>query len=229
MIAGIDGVLGGWVAVVCEQFPEAPKGLFVRKLADLPLQLKIAAVDVPIGLPNTGQREADRLARKFLGEARRRSVFPSPILTVLEVSSWEEACRVSERIDGRRISKQTFAILPKIREADELVRSSPWARRVVREVHPELSFAKWFGTPLVHRKKSAAGREERQKLIGIEFGKEAFETVRASVNGYGVGSDDIADAFAALWTAARILSGCAEPFPRDRTVDDNGTPMQMWA
>ena len=53
--------------------------------------------------------------------------------------------------------------------------------------------------------------------------------MRASVNGYGVGSDDIADAFAALWTAARILSGCARPFPRDRTVDDNGTPMQMWA
>ena len=58
-----------------------------------------------------------------------------------------------ERIDRRRISKQTFAILPKVREADELVRSSPWARRVLHEVHPELSFAKWFGTPLVHREK----------------------------------------------------------------------------
>jgi predicted RNase H-like nuclease len=41
---------------------------------------------VPIRLPNTDQREADRLARKFLGEPHRQSVFPSPIRPFLKLT-----------------------------------------------------------------------------------------------------------------------------------------------
>ena len=37
--------------------------------------------------------------------------------------------------------------------------------------------------------------------------------MRASVNGYGVGSDDIADAFAALWTAAQFSGVALNHFP----------------
>ena len=228
MIAGVDGTSQGWVAVICDDDLENPKGLFVDHLVELPRGLRVAAVDVPIGLPEKGARNADRLARKALGE-RRSSVFPTPIRPVLGASSWKEACARTERADGRRVSKQTFAILPKIAEADVLVRSDSWARRNLYEVHPELSFAKWSGAPMMHGKKTPAGRAERLALIGASFGAGAFEEARHSLRGHHVATDDLADAFAAVWTAARICAGRAEKFPPERDVDEEGVAMQIWA
>lgn len=228
MIAGVDGTPDGWVVVVCDDDLKNPKAFPVTRLFDLPRDLRVAAIDVPIGLPERGARDADRLARKTLGEPRRRSVFPSPVRSVLGASSWEEGCARAERADGRSLSKQTFAILPKIAEADAFVRSDPWARRVIHEVHPELSFAKWSGAPMVHRKKSPAGREERLALISATFGQDVFERARGSLRGQHVGSDDLADAFAAAWTAARIRTGKAERLPAERTVDVEGVAMHIW-
>ena len=229
MIAGVDGAPEGWAVVVCDDHLENPKGYFVTQLVDLPRDLTVAAIDVPLGLPERGNREAARLARKALGEPRRRSVFPSPMRAVLGAGSWAEACAIAERVDGRRISKQTFAILPKIVEADELVRCESWARRIVHEVHPELCFAKWFGAPMVYGKKSPAGRNERQTLIAATFGPGAFESAREALRGHHVGSDDVADAFAAAWTASRIAAGKAERFPNERVVDAKGVSMHIWA
>lgn len=45
-------------------------------------------IDIPIGLPSTGPREADLLARQFLG-ARRHSVFLAPARRALE--AWTHA------------------------------------------------------------------------------------------------------------------------------------------
>lgn len=229
VIAGTDGTPRGWVVVLCDDDLANTKASFMNRLTDLPRGLHVATVDVPIGLPEKGDRDADRLARKALREPRRRSVFPSPVRSVLGARSWKEACARNERTDGRRVSKQTFAILPKIAEADTLIRSDSWARQIVYEVHPELSFAKWSGAPMIHRKKSPAGREERLALISGTFGQGVFESAYGLLRGYHVGSDDLADAFAAAWTAARIRVGKAERFPRERTVDSEGVPMHIWA
>jgi predicted RNase H-like nuclease len=172
----------------------------------------VAAVDIPIDVQDRDERASDRLARKALGWPRRCSVFSSPIRSILGARTWEEACEISSRVDGRRISKQAFAILPKVAEADALVRTDPWARQAFHEVHPELSFARWAGEPMAHGKKSAAGRQERQKLIAATYGSGAFESMWTSLRGQGVKVDDLADAFAALWSATRILNGEAERF-----------------
>lgn len=229
MIAGVDGTSQGWVAVLCGDHLDDPRSLFIERLIDLPRDLRIVAVDVPIGLPDQGGRDADRLARAALGEPRRRSVFPCPVRPALAANSWEEACTLTERTDGRRVSKQTFAILRKVAETDAFVRSDPWAQHVVHEVHPELSFARWSGAPMVYNKKRAAGREERCRLITATFGASAFQALRASLRGTRVGSDDLADAFAAAWSASRILAGIAERLPEDRIVDAEGVPMTIWA
>ena len=229
MIAGIDGTPEGWIVVVCDDALESPNAFLVARLVDLPRRLQVVAVDVPIGLPEKGARDADCLARKALGEPRRRSVFPSPVRSVLGARSWEEACVRSQRADGRRLSKQTFAILPKIAEADALVRSDSWARRVIHEVHPELSFAKWSGKPMIHPKKRSAGRKERLALISETFGQGVFESARAALRGHHVGFDDLADAFAAVWTARRIRAGNAEMLPPEGALDAEGVPMHIWA
>ncbi len=229
MIAGIDGTVNGWVVIVCETDLDNAEALHVSRLSDLPRKLKIAGVDVPIGLSEEGPREADRLARKALGEPRRRSVFPSPVRSALGARSWKDACARSERADGRRMSMQTFAILHKIAEADEFVRTDPWARRVLREVHPELSFARWAGGPMRFGKKSVAGREERLALIAAAFGRGVFDEARRALRGRRVAFDDVADAFAVAWTTARIHAGVAERFPPGGAVDAEGLPMHIWA
>ena len=226
-IAGVDGTPAGWVVVAGEDARGDVRAFCVKQLADLPRDLRVVAVDVPIGLAERGPRLADHLARRALGP-RGSSVFPTPVRAVLGARSWEDACARHERVDGRRVSKQTFGVLGKIAEADAFLGSSRWARRTLYEVHPELSFARWAGAPMRHPKKSAEGRAERLALIASTFGARVFDDARRAVRGQQVGSDDLADAFATLWTAARIRAGTAERRPPDRAVDRAGLPMVIW-
>jgi predicted RNase H-like nuclease len=80
-----------------------------------------------------------------------------------------------------------------------------------------------------HRKKSLAGREERQELIARTFGSSAFARAKESIRGQYVAADDLADAFAAAWTAFRILDDTAERLPEAKQVDRKGVPMHIWA
>src|SRR5262245_59939095 len=223
MIAGVDGTRSGWVAVLCEDDLSSAHAVCLDRLTDLPRRLRVVAVDIPIGLSEKGRRQADQLARRALGP-RRSSVFPTPVRAVLGARSWKEACIRNERADGRRVSKQTFAILPKISEADAFVRSVPWARRTLYEVHPELSFATMAGGPMSHAKKSAAGGVERLAVSSAMFGPGAFDNARGHVRGHGVAWDDLADAFALAWTAARIRKAVAKPHPEALVVDGEGVP-----
>jgi len=43
-----------------------------------------------------------------------------------------------------------------------------------------------------------------------------------------VAPDDIADAFAALWSAERLLAGTAQRLPEAPVHDSYGLPMHIW-
>jgi predicted RNase H-like nuclease len=225
-IAGIDGCRSQWLAIV--HVPGS--GTFKAQIlttSELPAQpWTLAAIDIPIGLPDSGAREADYAARKFIGP-RGSSVFPCPIRPALDAASWQEACDITHRYNGHRISKQTFAILPKIRAVDECVRSTDLRQRLF-EIHPEVSFASWQGAPMLHAKRDARGEEQRRTLIAGYFGREAFASVVAQIGERRVASDDIADAFAALWSAGRLLAGTAQRLPDHPTADCYGLPMHIW-
>jgi predicted RNase H-like nuclease len=225
-IAGIDGCGSQWLAIAHE--PGSTN--FVAKLYETQeLQVQpwaLAAIDIPIGLPDKGPREADIAARKFIGP-RRNSVFPCPIRPALTANSWREGCEITFAHDGRRISQQTFAILPKIREVDECIRSANLQQRFF-EIHPEVSFAAWNGGWLQHAKKNASGEEQRRMLIAKHFGTNAFADVESQVRQRGVATDDIGDAFAALWSANRLFSGSAQRLPNHQTKDTYGLPMNIW-
>jgi len=146
-IAGIDGCGSRWLAIAHE--PGDPNSLVAQVLdtEDLAAQpWALAAIDIPIGLPERGSRDADLLARKFI-QPRGSSVFPSPIRSALSAQSWSEACDITYAQVGRRISQQTFAILPKILSVDKCIRSTSLRDRLF-EVHPEVSFAAWQGCPV---------------------------------------------------------------------------------
>jgi predicted RNase H-like nuclease len=68
MIAiGLDGCRGGWVLVTLSA-KAAPTVTAIRSIEELSqLDFDSAAIDMPIGLPKSGNRTCDMSARKYLG------------------------------------------------------------------------------------------------------------------------------------------------------------------
>lgn len=228
LLAGADGCKAGWVcitkrdgridSVIC---PTA------KSLASQRPSPDVLAVDIPIGLTDVGARICDWLARRMLG-ARGCCVFTAPIRPLLAATSYQEASAIRFEVEGKRLSKQAWEIVAKIREIDDLLRRAPELQGRILEVHPEICFMHWNGSvAIAHRKRSLAGRELRTKLVAEHFGSSAFETVRRRYPRSQVADDDINDAFAALWSAEHIAAGIARRIPEDPPRDRYGLRMQM--
>jgi len=126
---------------------------------------------------------------------------------------------------GKRLSKQTYELIAKIREIDECLERSRHMRDVVWEVHPELSFRYWNRSKAMqHPKKSGFGFLERYKLVVQSYGDTAAR-IRAAIPRKKATDDDILDALAALWTAERIHAGTAIQLPSTAEYDERGLPM----
>jgi predicted RNase H-like nuclease len=189
----------------------------------------ILTIDIPIGLAEGGPRQCDLDARQLLGP-RASSVFPTPVRAALAGATYSEACALSRSDCGKALSKQTFAIIDRIRAVDAALRGSPTLRARVREVHPEVCFYFWNGgRPLAHGKKSVEGALERRALVEGTFGVGAHSRVRALYRPSRVADDDILDAFAALWTAQRVVRGEATTLPPQPPKDRHGLSMEMVA
>ena len=138
-------------------------GTFAELLDENP-DLAIITIDIPIGLTLAGPRPTDSAARALLGP-RASSVFPAPVRAALDAVSYQDASDRSFAVHGKRLSKQTFAILPKIREVDIALRCRPRDAERVREVHPEVSFSVLNNDePMVHPKRTGLGFTERLTL-----------------------------------------------------------------
>ncbi len=232
IVCGADGCRGGWIRVI----KDLDTGAISWRLCAMAHELASAepvpdliGVDIPMGLPERGPRLCDLEARRLLGRGRGSSIFPAPIRPILTAASYEEACRIRVGIEGKRLSRQSWGIIPKIREMDELLRRDPILRERVREVHPEVSFFFMAGQrALRYGKKTPMGREERCRLLEPHFGPWPATALREPI-GPGIGADDILDAFAALWTAERMARGTAEMLPPTPPRDRFGLPMEIIA
>jgi predicted RNase H-like nuclease len=228
-IAGVDGCKDGWVVVSCcnGEFAAWISSTFGAVLSRLPASA-IVAVDIPIGLTESGGRACDVQARRLLGPGRGSSVFPAPVRGVLGARPYATASERHRAIDNRGLSRQAFAIMPKIEEVDALLRRSPSLVDRVFEVHPEVSFARWNnGHPMLYPKSSDAGRQEREALVDQVWPGHR-ETLWNSLAG-NVTRDDLNDAFAALWSARRIADSCAVSLPEAWSRDERGLPMRITA
>lgn len=233
-VAGADGCRGGWVVATRSGNTGAPWLRVVERLAtalegeDAP---EVLCVDVPIGLFEAavpGGRDCDRSARALLGSLRGRSVFSPPARAALGASTYDEASRANRRSSPHAIgmSRQSFGILPKIREADALV--TPALQERVVECHPELSFYEMNGrAPVVPSKKRSAGRAERRRLLERSWGTELASHVETFRRGPRVPWDDVLDAMAACWTAERVLRSEAVRIPETPPVDARGLRMEI--
>lgn len=209
-VAGVDGCPDGWVVAVLD-----PGGLrwHVKDSAHRVLEVTAGcgavAVDIPMGLPDTGRRACDLQAKVRLGAARS-SVFPAPLRPMLTAGTYGEACAIGRRAEGLAISRQTFGLLPKILQWDRVL--TPGLQDRVVEAHPEVSFRAMGVEP--SGKKTGRGAALRLAALA-RCGLPALTDRLAVLDGLpaGPGLDDALDALACAWTAARWLRGEAEVLP----------------
>jgi predicted RNase H-like nuclease len=207
--------------VIAQVFPDAQ-----TLIAQEPTP-EVFCIDIPIGLTEAGPRPCDVEARRIL-KGRASSVFDAPIRSVLMAATQSEASTIRRRIEGKGVSCQSFAIYPKIREVDEVLRSHPNIQPRVREVHPEVCFwARNQGRAMAHSKKTAEGQAERLALIESHFGAGLVARIRASIPRSSAAMDDILDALVALWTAQRIFAGTAGTLPARPEQDSCQLRMEM--
>ena len=236
LAVGVDGCPDGWVAAIAR----ADRGVEIkvfRTINDLVRELRgrgarVIAVDMPIGLPDTPQlRRCDREAREVLGKAKS-SVFPVPDRELISLSTWEEVQEVvaaKKKLDpeAKGISKQSYAISPKIAELDAFVRANPDCHSYVVEVHPEVSFRAMSDREgELPKKKSDEGKRARKALLAEHlFGRGGLRHPGDDMAPSGANRDDVLDAFAALWTAQRFLA--QDSFVLGGDLDAHGVPMRM--
>lgn len=228
LVAGADGCPGGWVCVTARAEESGRLTLAeVAVVADFAALLRktraceALAVDIPIGLSEDGRREADFEARRRIGP-RRSSVFPPPPRFVLDAPDYEAANSASKSRYRRGLQKQTFNILPKIREADAAM--TPAMQDCVVESHPEVCFWALAGERhLMHAKRTREGRAERLRLLETVYG----EAVRDVTPPRGAARDDLYDACVLAWTASHVAAGTAVHLPGRPQRDERGLRMEI--
>lgn len=223
---GIDGCSGGWVMLRCDEKGQFEKPVIVDTLDEIPHTDSIL-IDIPIGLPDRGRRKCDLAARELLGTPRCSSVFTGARRPLLDMANRESAHAWGKEQDDLGVSKQLWAILPKIREVDTWINQNrQWT---LREGHPELSFCAAAGRPMEHNKKSEVGLDERlNALRGFIDRDMVCEWLNQSRGNSRLAKDDILDALALCWSAKRLLLGCHGILPRGTIPKDRrGLSMEM--
>jgi predicted RNase H-like nuclease len=223
-VIGVDACPTGWAGVVLRNghFAAAHTAAGLDALLDRAPGAAAVGIDIPLGLLESGWRQADRLAATRLGPHRAR-VFPVPPRQVVEEDDYAAANQRCRMLTGSGLSRQTWALVRKLREANRR-RDSGDER--LHEVHPELSFAAMAeGRPVAWSKKSWNGQLARRRLLhahGIALPEDIGEAGR-------VPPDDLLDAAAAAWSAHRVALGAAQPLPDppERTAD--GLPVAIWS
>ncbi|MCY3953589.1 MAG: DUF429 domain-containing protein [bacterium] len=259
LVAGVDGVRGGWVMAVTAvadgstvEFSAWPVlgELWAEARAR---DLLVVGFDMPVGLPGAERRTADIAARELL-EARRSSLFWTPPLCTLDAhcavedeaaagdagagaadasyaAGYAQANRRAREQTGWGLSRQTFALMPKIRELRDALAPEDFAPAALpraAEVHPESSFVRLAEAPMASSKHKLAGLQERSAALAGVFCNIAEAALLAPLPGpCEPGLDDLLDAAAAAWTARRIVAGEAECLGAGEH-DETGYPMHIW-
>lgn len=222
---GVDACKAGWIGIALSQgtlsaYTAAEIGALVED-AGSSGPLSMIAIDIPIGLPDMSRRQADLLARKAVGP-RWASVFMTPVRPALEARDYESANALNLHLAGKGISRQAFALQPKILQVDRWVRQT---RHRVVEVHPEASFAQLAGAPLEARKSTWAGTARRRQLLaraGIVLPDDLGPA------GENAAVDDVQDAAIAAWTAVRVIREQARSYPDPPELFSDGLASAIW-
>jgi len=229
---GVDGCRSGWCAVsIRDDAPDltaSPPSIYPSFQDVLATDAEVICIDVPIGLlDGPGQRPCDVEARKRLGRPRASSVFPPPCRSVLKIEEYRAASEANFEVNGKKLPKQSFAIMPKITRVDSLI--TPDLQTRIHEVHPEVCFwALNSRRPMSHKKSRLSGRVERWQVLCRVLPSLPEKPPRPRDLPTGCAVDDYIDSLVAAWTAVSIARGSAQRIPSQPEIDDKGLRMEMW-
>ena len=216
-VIGIDGCRSGWITT---KILENQSIIFhiIKNLDDDYLKqsnLSHIGIDIPLKLADSGKRPAETEARILL-KKRACTIFSPPTLNALRAENYIDACEVNFKDCGKRISKQSWNLFPKIKEAQKFLEKNLISKSKVFEVHPELSFMAMNDMNLIEvSKKTDIGKEIRIKLLQKFFPRFSFQSVRNKYKKIQVLDDDILDSLAVLWSTQRIVDNIAQFVPKE--------------
>ena len=222
-VLGLDGYSRGWVAVLlgCD----VHEIRFCPDIAGaLSTEFDRAAIDIPIGMTDDGERACDRLARERLRPHSSRVFTGARRWLWTEFSDPDAANQDALRRGQKRVSRQLWHLGPKIIEVDKFVRAH--GSRDIREAHPELVFLRLNDSRPLPSKKSEAGIDLRRKLLKREGIRDIDKWLTRERIGTGAKPDDVLDA-CSVAIAARDIAGCVPEGMPPR--DAYGLAMQIWS
>src|SRR5690625_1816805 len=159
---------------------------------------------MPVGLEeNRYMRECDRILRERLGKEYASSVFAPPIRPALHAPSYVEANMQSFELTEKKLSLQSWNIVPKIRQLDAILQNHEGIKEKVFESHPELLFMNLNMGGIYQKKNSKKGILHRldlisgQEPVAAEYFRQMKEECRRNIvdcGRKGVVGDAIVDA-----------------------------------
>ncbi|WP_315831556.1 DUF429 domain-containing protein [Bradyrhizobium prioriisuperbiae] len=218
---GLDGFRNGWVAV--EIAGRRRKIVFLSDIAELlERPFDRAGIDIPIGLPDSGDRSCDLAARALLRPHASR-VFTGARRGLWEFRSQGEANRALKARGEKMASIQLWNLGPKIMQVDAAM--TPRLQRRIVEVHPELVFWRLNGHRPLPAKTTEQGVALRRELLMTDGFTGLGDWLEHERIGKGAKVDDVLDA-CAVAIAARDGRHC---LPEGRALKDaRGLKMQIW-
>ncbi len=232
--AGIDGCKGGWISVIRKEDRfEILNLVQIAELLELPYNIDLALIDIPLGLGSSQvQRDVESLARHMLRPIRHASVFSPPVREAIRQESYEMASRTNRSITGKKITIQTWNIVPKIRELDRILLDNPWLKERLLEAHPEICF-KFLNQGRIpeYRKREPGqiGIEERVNILNQFFAdsESFYRSALIGLDSSRVRPDDLVDALGLCVTATMGAKYGLRRLREESITDDHNIEMNM--
>ena len=212
---GLDGCKYGWITA--QLLKDKTIQLRIIKELDeinnITKESAIIGIDIPLELHKKGKRNAEKEARRILG-SRASTIFSSPSINTLQATSYIEACRINYKETGLKISKQSWYLFWKIKQARKIYLDKT-SNKTLYEIHPELSFMAMNKMEVIKEsKKTIEGRKKRLDLIRHIYPSFDFGIERNKFLKKDVADDDILDVLAVLWSTQKIIDNIASHVPK---------------
>ena len=240
-VLGVDWAAGNWLCFEHRPHQTAPHPETYETIRELwesydeGHDISRVCIDIPIGLPTgPNERGVDKQCRSHLD--RTSTVFRVPVRQALEANTPHAASEQSREVtgtdgmDGVGVQPPAYAIRGQILEVNDFVNEhAQEITDVLYEVHPELCFTAFSGSPPQYSKKTAHGVAERIEALDTVVDDaavlvgETLTAVKDNIDGNSeVLVDDVLDTLAAMYTAVapedefRLLTGDSDVTPPER-------------
>lgn len=164
---GVDGTKGGWIAAILEELDLSIVRFYtIEDLCNSYPNASVVLIDIPIGLPESpADLRPDSLLRKSM-KGKASSVFSTPCRQALACGDYQKASAQNKKVLDRKLNKQSYAIIPKIKEVDDfIIKHAEWQNRLL-ESHPEFAFMTLNkNQPVFESKKTKEGQQIRKDLL----------------------------------------------------------------